>query len=386
VAIREESYADFTTRVHSDAASRRVPVKLDYDVTYRCNLNCRHCCVSLAANDRDAIRRELSVSEAERILAELRDLGALWILLTGGEPLLRPDFRDIYLATLKLGLIPVVFTNGTLVDEDWAEFFSRYRPHRLEITLYGSCAEVYERVTRTPGSFERCMRGIKLLRERGLPLNLKTMVLQSNLADVHLVKRFAASLGVPFRMDPQVQPRYRDLPRMGADDPKTERVPLDEVLRLDQEDLDRHKAWLGDCDRLIRFASTAGPGQHTCGAGRTVLSLTAFGTARPCALMRDIGWDFLGTSVERVWRECMDGWECLTPTLPEQCHTCRLRALCSMCPAWLALGDSQEDTVSYLCPVAHGREKLFSTKGEAHDPHEEEVPASHRDKSEAQAY
>ena len=136
---------------------------------------------------------------------EVTDAGCLWLLLTGGEPLLRRDFLDIYTYAKRKGLILTLFTNGTLITPRIADYLAEWRPFNIEITLYGATQETYERVTGIPGSYARCRRGIDLLLERKLPLNLKTMVMTLNHHELDQMKSLAASLGVQFRFDPIMQ-------------------------------------------------------------------------------------------------------------------------------------------------------------------------------------
>jgi radical SAM protein with 4Fe4S-binding SPASM domain len=379
VAISEESYADFSRRVHGKAAGKRVPVNIDYDVTYRCNLNCRHCYCNLPANDREAKAKELTLEEIERMLTEARDLGALWILLTGGEPLLRPDFKDIYLTVLRLGLIPSVFTNGTLVTEEWADFFAEYRPFKMEITLYGSCADVYERVTRTPGSFERCMRGIRLLNDRGLPLLLKSMVLRSNWTDIPAIRETAGSLGGGFRMDGMVQGRYTDVPRDTNVRPKDERLLPDELLQVDRDDMDRLNAYMRSCEHLVSLAAPARDRFLPCGAGRSVLNFDPDGTVRPCGNLRFMGWSGRTTRLRDIWNTGI-GEALKEPSpAPDECSSCRLHSLCGQCPAWSWLEFAEAGRkVPFMCAVARARYKEFGPSGQEGTTYaiEEEVPAT----------
>ena len=108
------------------------------------------------------------------------DEGCRWLLLTGGEPFLRPDFLDIYTNANKKGLLLTLFTNGTLLTPRSADLLAERRPFAIEITLYGATQQTYERITGIPGSYARCRRGIDLLLERNLPLKLKTMVMTLN--------------------------------------------------------------------------------------------------------------------------------------------------------------------------------------------------------------
>ena len=97
--------------------SKRSLVSFNLEITARCNNNCRHCYIALPAGDKEAKKKELSLEEISRIADEAASMGALWCLVGGGEPLLREDFFDIFLALKKKGLLVVIFTNATLITQ-----------------------------------------------------------------------------------------------------------------------------------------------------------------------------------------------------------------------------------------------------------------------------
>ncbi|MHC4545942.1 MAG: radical SAM protein, partial [Planctomycetota bacterium] len=143
-----------------------------------------------------------------RILDEITAAGCLWLLYTGGEIFARKDFLDIYTYAKQKGLIVSLFTNGTLITPKVADYLVRWRPFGIEITLYGRTRETYERVTGIPGSYERCMQGIKLLMERELPLKLKTMAITINKHEIWEMKRYVEEdLGLEFKFDAMINPR-----------------------------------------------------------------------------------------------------------------------------------------------------------------------------------
>ena len=160
--------------------NKRFLVSFDLEITARCNNNCRHCYINLPANHKNAKQRELSCEELKEIAAEAVSMGALWCLITGGEPLLRPDFEKIYLTLKRLGLLVSVFTNATLIKKAHIELFRRYPPRDIEVTIYGVTEETYERVTRKPGSFAAFMQGLDRLFKSGINVRLKAMTLRSN--------------------------------------------------------------------------------------------------------------------------------------------------------------------------------------------------------------
>ncbi len=141
----------------------RYPFSCTFEITERCNLSCVHCFINQPAGSQPARSRELTASQIGEILDQVVEEGCLYLVLTGGEILLRPDFPEIYRHAKKLGLLVTLFTNGTLLTPEMAGFLAEWRPWWIEITLYGTTQQTYEQVTQVPGSYERCKRGIGLL-------------------------------------------------------------------------------------------------------------------------------------------------------------------------------------------------------------------------------
>jgi MoaA/NifB/PqqE/SkfB family radical SAM enzyme len=135
-------------------AHRRVPLDFSLEVTARCNNDCRHCYINLPAGDPEARRRKLSLAEIGDMADQAVALGTLWCLISGGEPLLRQDFADLYVMLRQKGLLVSVFTNACLVTEEHVALFKKYPPRdAIEVSVYGTTRETYERVTRRPGSY-----------------------------------------------------------------------------------------------------------------------------------------------------------------------------------------------------------------------------------------
>ncbi|MFQ5341628.1 MAG: radical SAM protein, partial [Anaerolineae bacterium] len=204
----------------------RIPLNGTIELTARCNLNCAHCYINLPADDREAQAQELTTQEICSLLDTLADEGTLFLLLTGGEIFVRKDFMEIYIYAKRKGMFINLFTNGTLITERIADYLQDWPPRMVEITLYGATAETYERVTGVPGSYERCMGGIDLLLDRGIPLTLKTMVLTLNRHELEAMKALARDFGVGFRYDAQIWPRLD-----GRRAPCSLRLSPEEVVR-----------------------------------------------------------------------------------------------------------------------------------------------------------
>ena len=107
------------------------------ELSARCNNNCRHCYINLPVNDAEALRMEPSKELILGVARAAVKRGALWCTITGGEPLVREDFSDIYMSLKRMGLLISVFTNATLINERYVELFQKYPPTDIEVTVYG---------------------------------------------------------------------------------------------------------------------------------------------------------------------------------------------------------------------------------------------------------
>ena len=244
--VQTLGYGDFSLKLHQRVLAERVPVNGTIEVTRRCPLGCVHCYNNLPMDDREARDGELTREEHCRILDEIAEAGCLWLLYTGGEVFARPDFLDIYTYAKRKGLLVSLFTNGTLITQAVADRLAEHRPFQIEITLYGRTAETYERITGVPGSYERCMRGIRLLTERGLPLRLKTMAITLNQHEIGEMKQFVQNdLGLEFRFDGMINCRIDC-----SQSPLAVRLEPEQIVAFDLQDPKRVTEWKKFAERF----------------------------------------------------------------------------------------------------------------------------------------
>lgn len=350
----ELDYGSFSRALHDRQSALRVPLTGTIEVTRRCPLTCRHCYNNLPMGDAAARLAELSYDEHVRLLDELSDAGCLWLLYTGGEIFARPDFLDIYTAARRRGFLITLFTNGTLINERIADHLVRWRPFAIEITLYGRTRDTYERLTGVPGSYDRCMRGIHLLRERGLPLALKTVAVSVNRHELHDMERFATEeLGVAFKSDSMINPRLDC-----SQSPLEVRLSPEEAVALDLADARRADEWVRFADH-VRQALDASPPADTvyqCGGGVNAFAIDPYGRLSICVLSERHKVDVRGGRFVEGWNGFLREQRSKRVTRPTKCVSCALKSACGMCPAngELENGDA-EAPVDYLCHTAHLR-------------------------------
>lgn len=351
--IPKTSYGEFSKRLHDKLAGKRVPLTGSLELTFRCNLRCVHCYVGEARADLPG-KEEITYPETCDLLDQIVDEGCLWLLLTGGEPLLRPDFLDIYTYAKQKGLLVTLFTNGTLITPQIADFLQEWRPFVVEISLYGRTKETYEKVTGVLGSYERCLRGIELLLERGVPLKLKAMAMTLNKHEIWAMKEYAESLGVDFRFDPLIHAGLD-----GSQKPTELRITPEEVVQFDLADAKRLSIWRESCERLWGAPSDQ---RHlfVCGAGMGTFHVDPYGELSICMGYRAETYSLRRGSFHEGWHDFASQVRRQKPKGSYPCLRCDLISICGQCPAWSQMehGDSQTP-VEYLCQVAHLRAEAF---------------------------
>ena len=342
---------------------KRVPLAFDLEVTARCNNDCRHCYINLPAGDRTAKAKELSLAEISRIADEAVSLGAMWCLITGGEPLLRDDFCDLYLMLKRKGLIVSVFTNATLVNGEHVALFKKYPPRDIEISVYGVSRETYEAVTRKPGMFDKFMRGLNLLMGSGVRVRLKAMAIQTNMHEQAAIAEFCRARTKDFfRFDPFLTLRFDGDAARNAEI-RAERLTPEQIVALENTDEERVNALRKNCSMFINDEFTHRDCDHLfhCGAGYGSFNVSYDGEFRLCAALwhRECIYDLRQGSLA-------DAWQSFSPRVRnlrsqrkeylEVCRVCPILNLCMWCPghAYLETG-ALDGTTPYFCAVAHAR-------------------------------
>jgi radical SAM protein with 4Fe4S-binding SPASM domain len=344
---------------------RRVPVAFDIELTARCNNNCIHCYINLPAGDQRAKATELTLDEIDRYSSEAVEMGALWCLLSGGEPLLRPDFEEIFRLLKRKGLLVSIFTNATLISREHIALFEELPPREIEVTVYGISEGVYERVTRKPGSYVAFRRGLALLQEAGLRVRLKAIALRSNLEQFDQIMAFCREHSCdPPRYDPLIHLRYDRDPVRNAEI-RSERLLVDEVIDLERRDAKRIAALQKSCGEAQEIPAPGEPFVMRCGAGNKHFTIGADGAFRLCSSLWAAGttYDLRSGTLKEAWNEHVPAvrqMRATNHTYLETCLVCPLTALCYRCAAYADLeSGSLDGETGYYCDVAHARMRAF---------------------------
>lgn len=142
------------------------------ELTDRCNFKCLHCYNDASYNQRN-------VSMIKETIAYLKELGVVYVILTGGEALIYPDFEEIYLHLKKNGFLVTIYTNGSHII-DYTALWEEYPPFCFSVSIYGINSDMYNSFTNTKRQFERVVCGLETAFQLGIPLELKAIVTKNN--------------------------------------------------------------------------------------------------------------------------------------------------------------------------------------------------------------
>jgi len=341
--------------------------RLDMELTERCNNNCIHCCINQPADDLAVKSRELSTAEIKNILTEAASLGCLTVRFTGGEPLLRDDFSDLYLFARKLGLKVLLFTNATLITSELADLFARIPPlEKIEITVYGMRQESYEAVTRTPGSFYAAWHGLNLLLDRKVPFVVKSALLPQNEAKMTEFEAWADtvpwmdkspsySMFFDFRCRRDSEDKNRLIRRL--------RLSPEEGLRVLTRDHAKYRKEMQEF--CTKFTRPPGDRLFSCGAGMGGGCVDAYGIFHLCMQLRhpDTVYNLRKGSIKdamTVFFTRIRALKAENTDYLDRCARCFLKGLCEQCPAksWMEHG-TLDTPVEYLCAIAHAQARYL---------------------------
>ena len=339
---------EFGNRIYNKTVKERIPIDGTIELTRRCNLKCPYCyAVS------DSSKKELTYKQICHILDEIAKAGCFWLTITGGEPLLRQDFLSIYTYARKKGLIIVILTNGTLITPRIADYFVKYPPYLVEITLNGITQKTYETISGVPGSFQRCLQGIHLLIKRNIQLKLKTTVTTLNVNQLWEIKKYVEGLGIDFRFDAILHPAVN-----GSRKPCNFRISPEEVLKLDLADKKRSEEWKKRCQKLA--GSPEADELYNCGAGINSFQINPYGELSICMLSQD-SYDLCRGSFTDGWYDSIFKIRKQKRKREYRCTKCNLFSLCGPCPDWAQLETGEKEKhVDYLCQVAILRQEAFA--------------------------
>ncbi|HEY1586050.1 MAG TPA: radical SAM protein, partial [Polyangia bacterium] len=336
--------------LHKRALHERMPIMGGVELTHRCNLACIHCYVNLPAADREAMERELTTDEWRAVFDQAADAGVLWLTITGGEPLLRPDFCEIYEHAHDRGMVLTIYTNATMITERHIELWRRRPPRALEITQYGWTRETYDNVTDAGAHFDRFHRGLERVRQAGVAVTLKAIAMKASAHELVHIRNFARQEGLGFRYDAVLSPRID-----GGRGPLAQRLSPVEVAAIEAVDEDRATAFAEYCHSTTG-TRPADDRKYQCGAGLASFLIDPYGKMHVCELSRRPGWDVLTGGLAEGFRTAFGKLREEKRADVSGCGTCTTATVCSNCVGMSELeARSADGGDPYFCQMTDAR-------------------------------
>lgn len=336
-----------------NAVMQNIPISGSLELLPLCNMNCDMCYVRLSHSEMEQQGRLRTPKEWIKIGKQMQKAGVLFLQLTGGEPLLYPGFQEVYLALKQMGIILTLNTNGTLLDEAWADFFAQHKPRRINITLYGSCTETYQRLCHYGQGFEKTIRAIQLLKERNVDVKINGSLVKANQEEIRRLIDIAYELNTPINIDTYMYPATRERAqtygwdsRLTPTEAALARIKIQKYVQTEAEFRKYAKLLL---DKAVHPVSVKEPvGQMKCLAGRSSFAINWQGKMQPCVMLTAPSVSVFDQGFEYAWNTVSD--EIKNIRLSLTCETCSKRDVCQTCAACALYESGSFDGVpEYMC-------------------------------------
>lgn len=309
-----------SARLNSVTLRKNIPVSVTIELTRRCPLSCLHCYLP-ETRGRGAAGRELTDAQWKKILRQLARAGGLYLVFTGGEPLLRPGLARLCRYAKELKFDVRVFSSGLGLTPELAREFKEAGVSAFELSCYGRPA-VHDRITGLEGSFARSLSAARLLRAAGLRVKMKVPLMNLNAGQAGWLRRLAEKEGCGISFDPVIAP---------ANDGNKAALKY----RL------AGRALLKAVSPLPGPAGVPpGPGAQPsaedflCGAGRNVCALDPAGNLYPCLQLPVKLGNLVRQNFSAVWAASpwLKKWRSASVKDLKACPSCPDLAFCSRCP------------------------------------------------------
>ncbi len=350
------SYSDFINYLFWKSNATGVPLSGTFELTARCNLDCKMCYIHKRANDAKVKSEELNTAQWLSLAADAQQKGMLLLLLTGGEPFLRKDFREIYFRCHELGLLVSINTNGTLITDDVIDFLRKIPPLRVNVTLYGASAETYEKLCGDAEAYERAYHAVLALKQAGIQVKLNYSATPQTLKDASTVYKFARDHDFFIQTATYMFPPVRacensicNITRLTPEQAAQAKWEYDgyrfteeeRKLRVEQILAGEYRTEFNECQELPTEPIR-------CRAGSTTFWVTYNGQIRPCGMMQVPSVDLESLGFQNAWERIRKEREKIM--IPAKCTSCKWKNVCEFCPAvCYAENGTFEESPDYMC-------------------------------------
>ncbi len=320
--------------LHAKGRREGLPIAGNFELTARCNFNCPMCYVHQSAEAVEAAGGELTAQQWLSIAAAAQKKGMIFALLTGGEPLVRKDFFEIYDGMKAMGLMISINSNGSMLQGEILERFLKDPPFRFNISLYGGSNETYRNMCGIP-AYDRVKENIRALRSAGVMVSLNLSITPYNCGDLEAIYRDAVDLDVNVKASSYMYPpvrvngeTYGCGNRLSAEDAARCSVQWDSLRFTPEEFALRAQSMQNMVEEGCPVETDTGV---RCRAGSSSFWVTWQGKMLPCGMMTKPVTDLKQQSFEEAWDFIRR--ETGKIQTPSKCAACAYREVCGTCAA-----------------------------------------------------
>lgn len=347
----------------SKATRAKLPLSAAFEISPECNMNCKMCYVKMTTKEMEKVGRKRTVEEWLDIAKQAQELGLLHILLTGGEPFLQKDFKELYLKLKQMGFVVSINSNGTMINEEIVNWLSKSPPDVINITLYGASNDTYKRLCNNPKGLDQVKNAVNLLKRKNINVKLNASMTPYNIDDLDEMFEVAEALNVKLNPGTYMFPPSR-----------RDESLFEDNFRLDSESAGKYTAYieykkLGEeefkqkVENIMDYLKNNKTENNedldiSCRAGKCAVWITWDGKMMSCGVMENenlISYPF-EIGFESAWKDVVEKSKELK--LNSHCVKCKKREFCHVCGA--ACYDEEgslKKVPHYLCKMTDARIK-----------------------------
>ena len=346
-----------TEYLHRKASITKTPISGTFELLPLCNMDCKMCYIKMSKEKQESIARLRTNEEWIELAKKARERGMLFLLLTGGEPFLAKNFKDLYIELHKMGFCISINSNGTMIDEDVISWLKHYPPMRINMTLYGGSDETYGRLCNNPKGFTQVTKALSLLKENNIQVKLNCSVTPYNKDDLKQMIDFAEEHDLVIQATSYMFPPLRkDETKIGQNDRFTaqDAALYGAYISAYSNGFDRFKEYIESGQLALYDADDdcgVVEGDHMrCRAGITSFWMTWEGKMLPCGMIPDKGKDPWEVGFDKAWENAKNIVSEIT--LPVKCAGCGKKDECRACAAMVYTETGTYDKVpQYRCEM-----------------------------------
>ena len=347
--------------MHRKGAALGLPIAGNFELTSNCNFNCRMCYVH-----GDTHKEVMSAEDWIKLGREARDAGMVFLLLTGGEPFLRRDFKEIYSALIDMGLLISINTNAALIDDELFEFLVKHPPLRMNISLYACSNDVYRKLCGIPAC-DVVKYNIRRLHDAGIGVKINASITPYNASEIEEIYAFGSGIGVPVQATTYMYPPVRlndscfgtSPARFDAEEAAAQMLRCREQYMTPEKLKNSASSVMEDEDTDCAPAEE-GEGMR-CRAGTTAFWVTWDGRMLPCGMFPDEGYRIADMGFAAAWEAVKTYTKSIR--LPKECANCPDKKRCNACAASvIAETGSSSVCPDYICRMTKTLDKLIIEK------------------------